>query len=98
MKDKNGVAIKLGDEILYSDGLFQVAGEYDRRAILWSMDPGMCEELIVVPSQLVIVREPLRGFWRWLKGAWNGRMAPRRKERPADIIPSGVALRPSPGG
>lgn len=66
MKDKNGVAIKLGDEVLYCDGLFDVAGEYDGRAILWPMDPGLCDELIVVGSQLLVVKEPIRGFWRWL--------------------------------
>ena len=81
MKDQNGLTLKCGDDVLYCDGHFQVAGEYDGRAIIWATDPGMCAELIVVDSELLKVHAPIRGFWRWLTSVLRESQIPR-KPRP----------------
>lgn len=80
MKDRNGRMLKVGNDVTYGGDLFRLAGEHEGRAILWPVDPGLCGELIVVPSELLIVCVPLKGFWHWLKLALYERAVPRRSE------------------
>lgn len=85
MKDQNGLKLKAGSEVVYCDDLFQVAGEHEGRAILWPLDPCQCGELIVVPSELLMVSVPIKGFWYWLRNALYESAVPKPSGERAPI-------------
>ena len=78
MQDKNGVTLRVGDEVLHAEKEYYVAGQNGERIVIWSWDFDNINEMPIEVNSTSVVklrRSRLADFLAWILSA----AFPRRK-------------------